>query len=78
MDLIFPLDSESGTRGVHKCAILPDWHSTTFRRRKKERLKALLLKKYCEGGSEYSRIFIFKISIRRRIFLRNTKNGHFD
>ena len=63
-------------RGV--CAILPDWHSTTFRRRKKERLKALLTKKHCEGGSEYSRIFIFKISIGRRIFLRNTKNGHFD
>ena len=45
---------------------------------KKERLKALLMKKYCEGGSEYSRIFIFEISIGRRIFLRNTKNGHFD
>ena len=29
-------------RGV--CAILPDWHSTTFRRRKKEQLKALLTK----------------------------------
>ena len=36
------------------------------------------MKKYYEGGSEYSRIFIFKISIGRRIFLRNTKNGHFD
>ena len=54
------------------------WHSTTFRRRKKERLKALLTKKYCEGGSEYSRIFIFKVSIGRRIFLRNTKNCHFE
>ena len=54
------------------------WHSTTFRRRKKERLKAILTKKHCEGGSEYSRIFIFKISIGRRIFLRNTKNGHFE
>ena len=28
---------------------------------KKERLKALLMKKYCEGGSEYSKIFIFII-----------------
>ena len=36
------------------------------------------MKKYCKGGSEYSGIFIFKISIGRRIFLRNTKNGHFE
>ena len=42
------------------------------------RLKALLMKKYCEGGSEYSGIFIFKISIFKLIFLRNTKNGHFE
>ena len=35
------------------------------------------MKKYCEGGSEYSEIFIFKISIFKLIFLRNTKNGHF-
>ena len=55
-----------------------DKRLTSQRRRKKERLKALLMKKYYEGGSEYSRIFIFKISIGRRIFLRNTKKGQFD
>ena len=54
------------------------WHSTTFRRRKKERPKALLTKNYCEGRSEYSRIFIFKISVFKLTFLRNTKNGHFE
>ena len=36
------------------------------------------MKNYCKGGSEYSGIFIFKISIGRGIFLRNTKNGHFE
>ena len=36
------------------------------------------MKKYCKGGSEYSGIFIFKILIGRGIFLRNTKNGHFE
>ena len=49
------------------------WHSATFRRHEIKRIKALLTKKYCEGGYEYSRIFIFKISIGRGIFLRNTK-----
>ena len=72
------IDGENSLYSWYLCAILPDWHSTTFRRRKKERLKALLTKKHCEGGSEYSGIVIFKISIGRRIFLRNTKNGHFD
>ena len=55
-------------RGV--CAILPDWHSATFRLNTKERLKALTTKKSKKGG--------FKISINKRVVLRNTKNGHFD
>ena len=54
------------------------WHSATFRRSTNQREKALTAKKCLKGGSEYSRIFIFKISIGRRIFLRNTKNGHFE
>ena len=54
------------------------WHSATFRGHEKERIKALLTKKYCKGGSEYSGIFIFKNSIFKLIFLRNTKNGHFE
>ena len=29
----------------------------------KKLIKALVTKNYCEGGQEYSRIFIFKISI---------------
>ena len=53
-------------------------HSATFRGHGKERIKALLTKKYCKGGSEYSGIFIFKISIFKLVFLRNTKNGHFE
>ena len=32
------------------CAILPDWHSATFRRDRKRQLKALVTKKCCEGG----------------------------
>ena len=40
----------SDTIKTIRCAVLPEWHSTTFRRRKKERLKALLTKKYCKGG----------------------------
>ena len=39
---------------VDHCAILPDWHSATFRRDRKRRLKALVTKKCCEGGSKYS------------------------
>ena len=54
------------------------WHSETFRGHGKERIKALLTKKYCKGGSEYSGMFIFKISIFKLVFLRNTKNGHFE
>ena len=63
-------------RGV--CAILPDWHIATFRRSTNQREKALTAKKCLKGGSEYSGIFIFKISIFKLIFLRNTKNGHFE
>ena len=40
---------------VGVCAILPGWHSVTFPRdRKKKRIKALVTKKYCKGGSRYS------------------------
>ena len=54
------------------------WHSATFRRSTNQREKALTAKKCLKGGSEYSGIFIFKISIFKLIFLRNTKNGHFE
>ena len=49
------------------------WHSTTFPRHKKEWRKALWTEKCCDGGSDCSGIFIFKISIWRRTFLRNRK-----
>ena len=43
------------TANTHKlCAILPDWHSATFRGHRKQGLKALATKKCCEGGSRYS------------------------
>ena len=32
------------------CASLPDWHSATFRRNTKERLKVLTTEKCCEEG----------------------------
>ena len=54
------------------------WHSATFRRSTKQREKALTAKKCLKGGSEYSGILIFKISIFKLTFLRNTKNGHFE
>ena len=54
------------------------WHSATFRRSTNQREKALTAKKCLKGGSEYSGIFIFKILIFKLIFLRNTKNGHFE
>ena len=49
-----------------------------LRRSTNQRKKALTAKKCLKGGSEYSGIFIFKISIFKLIFLRNTKNGHFE
>ena len=58
-------------RGV--CAILPDWLSANFPRNEKIEVEALVVENYCKGGSEYSRISNFQ----ERIFLRNTKNGHF-
>ena len=54
------------------------WHSATFRRSTNQREKALTAKKCLKGGSEYSGIFIFKISIFKLTFLRNTKNGHLE
>ena len=54
------------------------WHSATFLRSTNQREKALTAKKCLKRGSEYSGIFIFKISIFKLIFLRNTKNGHFE
>ena len=48
------------------CAILPDWHSATFRGHEKERIKALLTKNYCKGGSEYSEIFDFQVDISEK------------
>ena len=38
------------THCAYGCAILPDWYSATFRRDRKRRRKALVTKKYCEGG----------------------------
>ena len=54
------------------------WHSATFRRSTNQREKALTAKKCLKGGSENSGIFIFKISIFKLTFLRNTKNGHLE
>ena len=45
------------------------WHSATFRRSTNQREKALTAKKCLKGGS---------ISIFKLVFLRNTKNGHFE
>ena len=45
-------------RGV--CAILPDWHSATFRHTTKIELEALMVGNYCKGGSEYSGIINFQ------------------
>ena len=62
-------------RGV--CAILLDGTAQPSGDMKKKE-KGLINEKVLKGGSKYSGIFIFKISIFKLIFLRNTKNGHFD
>ena len=53
------------------CAILPDDTAQPYRDRKKSDERPYEQKKCCDGGSECSGIFIFKISISRRTFLRN-------
>ena len=60
-------------RGV--CAILPDWHSATFRHDTKLEIEALAIKNCSEGGSEYSGSFIFKNSVVDDTFLRNAKTA---
>ena len=45
-------------RGV--CAILPDWHSATFRRNTEIEVEALMVENYGKGGSEYSGILNFQ------------------
>ena len=50
-------------RGV--CAILPDWHSETFRHNTKIELEVLMVEKYGKGGSEYSGILNFQNFDRR-------------
>ena len=63
-------------RGV--CTILPDWHRVTFRHDTGIEIEALAIENCCEGGSKYSGILIFKISMRDVTFLRNVKNSHFE
>ena len=60
-------------RGV--CAILPDWHSVTFRHHTKLEMEALLIENCCKEGSEYSGILIFKNSNSDVTFLRNAKTA---
>ena len=41
------------------CAILPDWHSATFRRNEKIEVEAIVVENYSKRGSEYSRVLNF-------------------
>ena len=42
------------------CAILPDWHSATFRLNTEIEVETLMVENYCKGGSDYSEILDFQ------------------
>ena len=64
---------------VDHCAILPDWHSATFRRDRKRRLKALVTKKVLRRRVEIFRKFkFFKFRLTGKYFSEIQKDGHFD
>ena len=53
---------------IAPCAILPDWHSTTFRRREKERLKALLTKSIAKEGRNILEFLFLKFRSEEEYF----------
>ena len=61
-------------RGVF--AILPDWHSATFRPSTSQREKALTTEKCLKGGSKYSGSFGFsKFRLTRPFWLKKVKKS---
>ena len=42
------------------CAILLDWHSATFQNNAEIELEAVIVEKYCKGGSEHCMIRVAK------------------